>query len=53
VIQGVTAAALSAVMGVGAEFQQALPYGQQPALPAGQVGQTMPSTQPAEKSART
>jgi Family of unknown function (DUF5309) len=53
VIQGVTAAALSAVMGVGAEFQQqALPSGEQPALAAGQVGQPMPSTQPAEKVAR-
>jgi hypothetical protein len=42
VIQGVTAAALSAVMVPGAEFQTALPGGQQPALQAGQPGAPMP-----------
>jgi hypothetical protein len=53
VIQGVTAAALSAVMVPGAEFQTALPGGEQPALPEGQAGQPMPATRPAGQPART
>jgi hypothetical protein len=46
VIQGVTAAALSAVMVPGAEFQGALPGGEQPALMAGQPEQRMPTAAP-------
>jgi Family of unknown function (DUF5309) len=53
VIQGVTAAALSAVMVPGAEFQQqALPGTEQPALAAGQPGQPMPAGQPARVESR-
>jgi hypothetical protein len=52
VIQGVTAAAPAAVMVPGAEFQQALPGAEQPALPAGQPGQPMPGSQPAKRPAQ-
>jgi hypothetical protein len=43
VIQGVTAAALSAVMVPGAEFQPAVSGSEQPALAAGSPGQPMPT----------